>query len=162
MKLKATFKAPRINLTKYRKQLQTELGEALAEATFRWLSETADKIPVYSGASKATFIPLANEISLQLAIAPIVRSRIPLGLAHGDGEIITDPVSGRFTFTYYTDLFYLVYNEYHNANLVGFHLRNPGPYRFQEAGRKAFEEFSETVRLPNPFKQMVLNTITVR
>ncbi|CAL1125571.1 unnamed protein product [Cladocopium goreaui] len=160
--LQGLVKAPRINLTKYRKQLQTELGEALAEATFRWLSETADKIPVYSGASKATFIPLANEISLQLAIAPIVRSRIPLGLAHGDGEIITDPVSGRFTFTYYTDLFYLVYNEYHNANLVGFHLRNPGPYRFQEAGRKAFEEFSETVRLPNPFKQMVLNTITVR
>lgn len=112
----------------------------------------------------ATFQPLASTISLQLAISPVVASRIPMGLSASDGgfgEINVDANNGKFTFHYSTSLRHLIYNEYNNANLVGFHLRNPGPYRFQEIGQEAFRRFAQSVRLPSPFNHLKVKTLRV-
>jgi len=160
MKLRATLRAPRIDLEKYRRELQAHLIEQTAMAAFKWLSAVSAKVPVWSGASRATFLHLANAISLQLSISPVVRHRIPLGLAESEGSF--NVKGGRVSFTYQTTLRHLIYNEFHNANVEwGFHLIQPGPYHFQEAGRRVFGQEAEHVRLLNPFKQLEIKTTRV-
>lgn len=163
MELKATFKAPRLDLQRYKKELQSHLGDTIAQAAFEWLSTVTKIVPVWSGASQATFLHLANQISMALNIAPVTRtSGVSLGLSEGEGRVDADPDNGRFTFTYRTTLFYLIYNEFNNANLEwGFHLKRPGPYHFQKAGQEAFEKLASTVRLPTPFKHLNIKTIKV-
>lgn len=131
----------------------------LTDAALVWLNATADPasgvIPQWSGASAATFLHLARVAQASLPINPVVKSRIPLGLSHGDGGFKIDANRGTFSFFYSTDLSHLVYNESHDANQeLKLRLRNPGPYRFQEKGRAAFEKAASEVRLPNPFKSL--------
>src|SRR4051812_11709786 len=59
MKFTGSFKAPRINVSAYRQKLQEVLGDAIAHAAFEWLGATVQEVPVWSGASRATFMPLA-------------------------------------------------------------------------------------------------------
>ena len=74
-----------------------------------------------------------------------------------------------YRFTYSTTLPHLIVNEYYNANLFRnpatgepyFHLTNPGPYHFQEAGQRAFRQYaSSQVSLPG--WESFLDTVTLR
>jgi hypothetical protein len=83
MKFTGSFKAPRINVSAYRQKLQEVLGDAIAHAAFEWLGATVQEVPVWSGASRATFMPLASLIGFQVAIRPIKRrGGITLGLSN--------------------------------------------------------------------------------
>lgn len=167
MKLNATFRVPRYSLQRYQELLREKLGQALADSIHEWLGATALLIPVWSGASRATFRPLASKIGLQILISPrAFVDRTALGESNATGEVVSDPVAGRFSFTYSTTLAHLVYNEFNNANqspdpTLFARLRNPGPYNFQESGQKAFREFAATVRLPDPSPAIVIRTIRV-
>jgi len=162
MKFKGTFRAPRIDLDKFKDQLQTELLEVLTLAAFHWLDATAAQIPQWSGASAATFLHLARRISYALNIsqAGLAPNRVGLGLSHGQGDFILNRDKGQFSFFYQTTLPHLIWNEYNNANtnpdptLFSF-LHDPGPYHFQQKGRAAFKKVAGDARLPNPF-----NTVT--
>lgn len=160
MKLKASFNAPRINMDAYRAALNERLGDAIAHAAFIWIEATVPLIPVWSGASRATFRPLASKIGLAIAISPrAFVTRMSLGESQSSGSVTTDANSGKFTFTYATSLAHLIYNEFNDANAspdptLFARLLNPGPYRFQEAGQRAFNEFAAGVRLPDPFKAL--------
>jgi hypothetical protein len=156
MRFKGTLKSFRIGMSNYKRILHEQLSEEIARAGFLWLNAVLMQIPVWSGASHATFLRLSREVGYQLMVQPRVISRIGYGQRHGDGEVIADPAKGQYSFWYKTTLPHLIYNEFNNANIVPDptlfdELIIPGPYRFQEAGRKAFEDYARTVRLPNPW-----------
>jgi hypothetical protein len=171
MKFTAKLQIPRLRLRQYRSQLEKELTEITKEAARVWLNAavvdlatTGVGIPVWSGASRETFIHLARSVSFLLAIhpSPTAPDRRGLGERRSSGGLSIDPQAGKYHFQYHTDLFYLIYNEFNNANTeLGFHLKHPGPYHFQRAGQQAFERFAEKVRLPNPFDFLHVREIKV-
>ena len=157
MKFKGTLRVPRVNFSAYRQALQEHLGDAIARAAVQWLGATTAEIPVWSGASLATFIPLASEIGFSLAASPLagVPDRVNLGLSNATGEVIADASKGVFRFRYSTSLAHLIYNEFNNANIspdptLFARLIKPGPYDFQKKGEEAFRKEAESVRLPAP------------
>jgi hypothetical protein len=169
MKVTATFRAPRINISAYKKALHDELASAITHGAFEWLGATTAVIPVWSGASLATFLPLAAEIGFAISINPVptAPNRFSLGLTHGEGSLHMDAEKGTYTFKYATTLSHLIWNEFNNANvfpdptLFG-KLHDPGPYHFQQKGLNAFKRFAQTVRLPGIRSSITVKTIRVR
>jgi hypothetical protein len=153
MRFTASLAVPTLDLQGYRKALHAHMQEALAHAIVTWLAAVLEEIPVWSGASRATFIPLASRIQFNIPITPRVIDRRGVGIASAGGELEIDEEKGRYAFEYRTWLPWLVWNEYHNANvdpdpgLFGKLLR-PGPYNFQVKGYEAFKRFSQSVDLP--------------
>lgn len=159
MKFKGTLKSFRLDMRAYKLALHSHLSEQIANAAFLWLNAVLSQIPVWSGASHATFLRLAREVGYTLAIQPRVISRIPYGQRQGDGEVIADPAKGQYAFRFETSLAHLIYNEFNSANVTPdptlfAQLLRPGPYGFQQVGVKVFQEFAKTVRLPNPFDDL--------
>lgn len=161
MKISARLDVPRLNLAAYEALLRETLGDSLARGAALWLGTVEPMIPVWSGASRGTFLKLASEIGFELtAIIPVsgAPDRINLGLKNSSG--IVELGGGVFTFTYETTLKHLIFNEFNNANLFGFNLRQPGPYQFQERARPVLKRVAHEARLPDPRRAM--NTISVR
>lgn len=162
MRIKATFRIPRVDFGKYLAALKERLGDAIAHAAFEWLGATTSVIPVWSGASLATFLPLASQVGLSILVSPVASSRIDLGLSNATGEVKADADKGRFEFSYSTSLAHLIYNEANNANIspdptLFSKLKQPGPYHFQEKGKAAVKRVFDDVRLPSPvFKTTTL------
>lgn len=165
MKLKAFFRVPSISRDRYLQLMRDQLGQAIADAAAEWLGATVPLIPVWSGASRGTFRPLASKIGLQILILPrAFTERISFGEHNATGDVTIDAAAGRFTFSYSTTLAHLIYNEFNNANetpdpTLLFKLINPGPYNFQQVGEKAFREFAKGVRLPDPTPALIIRTI---
>jgi hypothetical protein len=158
MKVTYSFYCPRIDVEAYRKTLDRQMREALAQGLMAWLDAALIEIPNWSGASRATFWRVAEIIGASVdASGP----RFAIGHAAGIGSSVMDASKGIYTFTYGTTLPWLVWNEYHNANVdpdptkypPPAKLLNPGPYGFQEKGARAFQRSAEDVRLPkvSPF-----------
>jgi hypothetical protein len=156
MKFKATFQTVRVDFSRYHRALQEALGDAIAQAAFQWLGATTAAIPVWSGASLATFLPLASATGFSLSVSPVsFKDRISLGLRNASGSITADASTGKFEFEYSTTLEHLIYNEFNNANITPdpslfARLLTPGPYHFQEKGQEAFRKAVQDVRLPEP------------
>jgi len=153
MRFTASLAAPMLDVAGYRKALKAHMQEALAQAIVTWLAAVLEEIPVWSGASRATFIPLASRIQFNIPITPRVIDRRGVGIASAGGELEIDEEKGRYAFEYRTWLPWLVWNEYHNANVdpdpgLFDKLLKPGPYNFQVKGYEAFKRFSQTVDLP--------------
>lgn len=153
MKFTASLAAPSLDLAVYRKALHAHMQDVLAQAIVAWLGAVLEEIPVWSGASRATFIPLASRIEFNIPIMPKVIDRRGVGIASAGGELEIDEEKGRYAFEYRTWLPWLVWNEYHNANVdpdpgLFDKLLKPGPYNFQVKGYEAFKRFSQTVDLP--------------
>jgi hypothetical protein len=159
MRLTAKFQVPRVNFNRYRQALHENLSESLAQAAAQWLHATATEIvPVWSAASRATFSPLASYVGYVLSLAPEgdAPNRVQLGLDNGNASFDVDRNTGIYRFSYSTTLPHLIINEYYNANTFVnpktgeyyFHLTNPGPYHFQEAGERAFRQFTANIVLP--------------
>jgi hypothetical protein len=163
MKFVSTLFAPRIDLAAYKKALNETLKERLALAAFQYLDAVLAKVPVWSGASAATFLQLAKTIDYPLGIQPETQLGfgISYGRAHGTGKFDVAK-DGMFFFTYSTTLAHLVWNESNPPPGPGQFgvLKRPGPYHFQEAGRLAFEKVANSTRLPNPFDSLKLRKIT--
>jgi hypothetical protein len=74
------------------------------------------------------------------------------GEAQSDGSLTANKDTGEYSFTYGTTLPWLIWNEYHNANvepdptLFG-RLIKEGPYNFQAVGARAFLAFADKVDL---------------
>ena len=164
MKFKAQFSIPRIDVAAYRNALDAHMREAIAQALMEWLEAVLAEIPVWSGASRATFVKLAQQIGYNLPVGPatgnwahgLFESRMDrtwMGEAQSAGSLTTNKETGEYTFTYSTTLPWLIWNEYHNANVepdptLFYRLLDPGPYNFQVAGARAFLRFAENVDLP--------------
>jgi hypothetical protein len=159
MKFTGSMAGLKFDTEGYRKKMHEQLSEEIALAAFTWLETVLAEIPVWSGASWATFLRLSREVGYNLSISPKAINRIPYGQRHGDGEVKTDSKKGLYTFTYSTTLAHLISNEFNhntaeNDPTVWGRLKRPGPYNFQKAGQKAFEKMSGDVRLPSPWKSL--------
>jgi hypothetical protein len=159
MKFTAQFSVPRIDVSAYQKALDQHMTQAIAQALMVWLEAVLAEIPVWSGASRATFTKLASAISYSIPISPTVIDRTGTGQASGDGGMVMDKATGEYTFTYSTTLPWLIWNEYHNANVdpdpsLFYRVLKEGPYNFQVVGARAFLRFADNVDLP-PVKPFV-------
>jgi hypothetical protein len=164
MKFTAQFSIPRIDVLAYRNTVDQHMTQMIAQALMLWLEAVLAEIPVWSGASRATFVKLASAIGYSLPVAPaavdsahgLFNSRIDrtgMGMASGDGGVVTDKETGEYTFSYSTTLPWLIWNEYHNANVepdptLFYRVIKEGPYNFQAVGARAFLRFADSVDLP--------------
>jgi len=152
MKFTAQFSVPRIDVVAYRSALDKHMAHAIAQGLVVWLEAILAEIPVWSGASRATFTKLASHISYSIPIAPVAVDRIGMGQASSDGGMVTDKQTGEYSFTYSTTLPWLIWNEYHNANVepdpsLFYRVIKEGPYNFQAVGARAFLRFADNVDL---------------
>jgi len=161
MRFKANFQVPKVNLSRFQEAMHTRLSENLAQAGMVWLEATAEgRVPVWSGASRATFSPLASYVGYVLSLAPLnsAPNRVQLGIDNGKATFEAGTQNPAvYSFSYSTTLPHLIVNEYHNANTFinpatgepYFHLTWPGPYDFQGKGKRSFQKFAANeVRLP--------------
>lgn len=156
MRFKATFRRPKINLDRYKKDLDKHMREMLALGLAAWLEVVTAEVPVWSGASRATFMKIAGEIGYPVTVSggTAPEDRTGIGEAASKGVLVADIGSGEYTFTYGTTLPWLIWNEYHNANidpdptLFG-RLKKPGPYHFQVKGAAAFLHETRQMGLPS-------------
>lgn len=166
MNFKGTFFAPRLNLAAARVAIQKELRERLAEACFQYLDAVLAEVPVWSGASAATFTQLAKSIDFPLNITPTTKPGRGLGAAygaaHGKGKLDSSK-DGVALFTYSTTLIHLIWNEQFPPPGPGQRgtLKRPGPYHFRDAGKAAFEKVAKSAKLPNPFDTIKTRKIVV-
>ena len=177
MKFSATLERATVDMASYTKALDAVMREAIAHGMFAYLQAVLARIPTWSGASRATFLQLAREISLDIPIVPVawvsgggkagsLLNRIPLGESNGTGRLIIDAARGQYHFEYTNDLHYLTFNEYNDANAGGdsgvfSKLKNPGPYHFQELGATAFENDAKGIRLPSPFNHFKISVLRI-
>jgi len=153
MKFVPKFVVPRLNLSSYRKTLHRHMMDVVSQAINIWLDAVLMEIPVWSGASRATFTHLAQVIRYNIPIAPVAQSRVGIGISEGAGGLEADNNTGRYVFHYSTSLPWLIWNEYNNANVspdpsLFYRVIKEGPYNFQMKGSAAFLRFASTVDLP--------------
>jgi len=146
-----------MDMADYQRRLHENLSEEIAHAASVWLEAVLQEIPIWSGASWATFTRLSRAIGSTLAISPEAINRISYGQRHGDGALIADKQKVEYKFEYSTDLRWLVHNEYNtpesDPNVWG-KLKKPGPYHFQQVGQRAFEKLAKEIELPSPWKSL--------
>lgn len=156
IRVKAKFEIPVLDFARWERDIATTMRENLAKAVFAWISAATAPIPSWSGASLATFQPLASEIGYQLNIYTSFYGKYlglgpAVGVAQSEGKI--EEKKGVYQATYATSLRHLIYNEYNNANVTPdpglfWRLINPGPYQFQEKGKAAAEPIMGSIRPP--------------
>jgi hypothetical protein len=158
MRFKATFQKPRVDMNKWRRELDSDIGTALELAVVAWLNAATAPIPAWSGASLGTFSELASRVNFALAIQPTpLGAQMGLGASAGraasKGTLTNDPKTGLYQAEYSTSLEHLIFNEFNNANAGGddkvfARLRNPGPYGFLSKGNAAFTQAASQATLP--------------
>ncbi len=170
MKFSAAFERAVIDVPAFMRELDRTLREALAAGIHAYLQRMLEIIPAWSGASRATFIELANTISFSVPIEVNAwngsSDRTALGQRCGTGRLIVNATTGQYHFEYTNDLHYLTFNEEHNANSGGdpavySKLKSPGPYHFQEKCAAAFGSVARYTSLPSPFQSLKFSTLRV-
>lgn len=168
IRVKANLKTFEIRRAAYLSEVNRRFADLIQQAAHRWLRTVLmspngnGPIPIWSGASAATFTELAAAVAFPLGIVPSgsAPNRIAFGTKHGQGQVNTNP-GKTFSFKYETTLPHLIFNEFNNANQHGFRLLHPGPYRFQQLGQAEFEAFAKRAQMPNPFSFLNVKQIVV-
>lgn len=172
------YKVPIIDRAKWDKRLADRLTKVVKKGAVVWLNATVLlAVPVWSGASRATFLKLARSVGFPLTITGIrakssdnKRALGPsVGFQKSEGKLNVDQVKqGIVSFTYGTSLFHLVFNEFQNANQnpkagrLFARLSQPGPYNFQKIGKAAFEDYvQDAFELPSPWRSLKFRRIRV-
>lgn len=155
MKFTHSYRRPGLDLAGYKKALDKQMKEALAQGLMEWLNAVLVEVPLWSGASRATFVKLAQHIDFSVPTSggPAPMDRTGEGMGASKGEFEANIESGQYSFTYGTSLPWLIWNEYHNANVdpdptLFYRLKKPGPYDFQTKGKAAFVHMTRLVGLP--------------
>ncbi len=174
MKIKLKLELMKFNRAAYQEmfddwmlQTLTIMGAAYLQATaINVIAGQSGDYRVWSGASAATFLHLADAIKFRVPITGGSSTGIAYGKRHSGGGVEIGKGIGRFFYT--ADLAHLIWNEYHNANVnrdsgIFSQLKHPGPYQFQEQGlaavRSALSE--STVGLPDPRLAMRIQRVKV-
>ncbi len=169
MKFKGNLALLQFDLAGYKARLHKHLQEEVTYAAVMWLETALRAVPVWSGASRATFLKLASALGTPISIVPSAtssKSRISEGQSHSTGGLTTDAKKGRYVFEYSTDLKWLISNEFNyntpeNDPTLFKGLLRPGPYHFQDKSKRVFEQIAEQVRLPSPWKSLKSKKIKV-
>lgn len=157
MRFVGTLKTIRVDLNRFRKDLEIELRELIARSAFAWLNAALEPIPVWSGASRSTFADLAARINFQLSVQPDTGApnRTQLGRQTSTGDLEIDAATGIAYFRYSTTLRHLIFNEFNANPDADPNARAPEniegtPYGFREKARQAWQEVADEARLPVP------------
>lgn len=165
MKFTPNFRAINLDLKGYMGAMDGHLTRKLREGGRKWLDATVrtrTHIPTWSGASRAAFQKLAQELGTSIPIGLIRarRSRVYEGYASGARSgLRINPRQGKWQFEFITDLPHLIYNE-SNPPVPGRYPRPWSrnvrftPYKLQDKGHMAWGFFAMEVRLPNPYKYL--------
>lgn len=135
MPLKVKVRYPKIDRGKTSDLVHETLTKAAIDAAKTFVFTATTIVPVWSGASKASFLKLASQVAVGLAISPRADApnRIPLGIETSTGYLILS--RGRsYSFVWSSDLDYIHIVE--------------GNHGMVEAGLAAVEAMS--VELPQP------------
>lgn len=93
-KLKADVRYPVVDIPRAKKRIGDVMTQFTFDALREWVNEVTDVIPVWSGASRASFLKLANQaqtaIEIESLIVAPIGSRIPLGFETSIGVVIAD------------------------------------------------------------------------
>jgi hypothetical protein len=137
MRIVGTFALLSFDLGKARKALDDELNDIMLQATRAWVRTVVSIVPTWSGASQSSIEPIARLVGVPVFSSPV--SGAPDRRDTSKGQADFDISGPKKFFRWNTSVFHFIYNENNNANLVGFHLRNPGPYHSQRKARTAFQ-----------------------
>ena len=155
MKFTGTLVAPRIDMAKYRNVLDKHLRETIAQAIMGWLEATVlAEVPVWSGASRATFLALARNIEYNIPIFPVAPSRVDRGMAESSGSLEADAMKGRYVFTYQTTLPWLLHQRVFRRHAMGLPSQEARPLRLSEEGAGGIPQVcgerasAQSVRVP--------------
>lgn len=111
MGIKVKNNIPKVDVGRTRNKWDAEMKAYSLEALKQWVIGSTEVIPVWSGASKASFIKAANEAKLNLEITPVAPtppgSRIGLGVAESEFVFMADINSGEYSWDWSTSLFYI-------------------------------------------------------
>lgn len=131
-----------LNINAFLSSLDKELTSILVKGTVEWVRTMDLAIPLWSGMSRGSLQKIAGLAGVSLFANPVPRApnRRQAGeLLEGDSELFTNnDNSGRYFMFWQSRVPHLVFNETNNANLVGFHLKSPGPYDALRRGQEAF------------------------
>lgn len=152
MKFQANLKA--ISLAPNQRALIDQYVEdAVKEGARIWVRAAVERIPVWSGASRATLQALASAVNehIDIDVAGNAPQRIALGRLYSSGGIERLSL-GHWKFSYETSLRYLIANETRRVaprteGLRG-SLIEPTPYNFREAGNEAVKAYFSTLEIP--------------
>lgn len=157
MRFTGTLRTIVIDKTRFKRELDEELQEILAKSAFAWFNVAISIIPVWSGAAKSTFKPLADTLGFQLSVSPKITApdRRSLGESQGEGDFDIVPEKGRYFFKYSTSLDHLIFNEFNASAANDPNAFAPSsitglPYGFQEQAQQAWQKVANTARLPAP------------
>lgn len=140
-KLTGNFAALKLDLEGLMRDLDLQFRDILIEGTQEWVRTVSAIVPNWSGMSRASLQPLADLVGVPIFASAV--SGAPNRVGEGRSLAIPEPKivlgdQGQYYFEWHTQVFHFIYNEFHNANLVGFHLRNPGPYHSMREAERAF------------------------
>jgi len=137
MRIVGSFALLSFQIGAARKALNDELNDIMMQATRAWVRTVVSIVPTWSGASQASIQPIANLVGVPVFSTPVAGAPDRRDTSKGQAELSLE--GPRKFFRWNTSVFHFIYNENNNANLVGFHLRNPGPYRSQRRAKTAFD-----------------------
>lgn len=143
----------KLNLLALVGNLDAVSEKATREAARIWVETAIAQVPSWSGASRATFEQLANEVGVNvpITVAPNAPNRIALGRLNSRGGI-ERVERGKWRFYYENNLRYLSANETRSVSRgeygVIWGLIEPTPYNFREKANEAIQNFLKNVELP--------------
>ena len=153
MKFRSSLKGLLLNVKAFFGSSDAKMRLATEEAARIWLKAAIPAVPVWSGASRATFQQLADAVgvSVPIDVAAGAPNRVALGRLNSRGGIERDG-NGSWRFYYENNLRYLAANETRSVSRgeygVKWGLIEPTPYNYREAARQAVRAYAKTVTLP--------------
>jgi len=151
MKLTGFFAEINFSTRAAEKAINEKVEQEVFRAWDAWITEFIRIVPVWSGASVGTILPLAEIIGRSVTI------NAPQGHAHsnessrgaGASSATLTNASGKVTIEYRTALMHLLINNAIDATVFGFNLKKPGPYNIDQHCANAFLETIREARLPD-------------
>lgn len=129
------------------------IKESTEEAARIWVRAAVARIPVWSGASRATLEALASAVNetIDIDVRSTAPDRVALGRLYSSGGI-EKLSTGDWRFVYESNLRYLAANETtrvapRTEGLRG-SLIQATPYNFRQAGNEAVEAYANTLVIP--------------
>ncbi len=154
MRFTGSLAAPVVDLEALKAALDVAAKTAIRGALQEYLTIALDVIPNWSGASRATFNSLAQQVGVDTEASG---GGVPVGEADTNSTFILGD-NGIYQFTYSTHLSWLAWNEYINANEnpdpgkwpPPALLTHPGPYHSQAFGISSALHWLEDFQWPMP------------
>lgn len=144
-KVRVKVKYPKPDIKKTKAEIHSLMSKFVLVQLKTWVLETVNPIPVWSGAARASFLFLAEKAATSIEINPVAPdppgSRISLGVAEANAEVITNRKKGEYGWSWESTLAHISIVE----SRVG----------FVDAGLEAIQR--ETPILPQP----VIRTVRI-